>query len=509
MKTKFTRSAGPTRLRKSESKKSKKRVKKSRPNAKKSNKIRRRTKKVELNADCLSEVFGYLDIFDLGNVAATCTNFKYIARDVFSRKFAKDVVTVSNEHNAAFGGHVPSILLLSLFGDLITKLRVDYIINNCFNRKLEEALSKYCGKSAIEIEFQDCNAIAFRQIERPFESVTKVIFRKCELGSLVSNFNKLFPKARCLEFKEISTFAACIEQNFPQIDHLGLGHTFYDVPSDDVPSKCRASLMAIIELNPQIKSLTLTHTNIIVTSEVLFYINEKLPLLDTLNFMIDESISEKRIHFKNLRKLTIVFFKSQHLSIFLITTRLPAEVTLIGWQYGDVGSFLSTNEKKWKKIVLHGLWKNHAAYDEFKQQVTRMKLLKSIEMSAIGLKGNETDVLALLSECKFLKNLKVYSGNGFVAELKVMKADETFPFWKECYLGSVALLAVCYFITFFEYVDTYTDDQTFVEEYRREFERKFKNSAWLANYESKIEEEGDYLWSENSVDYQKQDFDDQ
>lgn len=55
---------------------------------------------VDLNDDCFIKIFEYLEIVDLVNAAAASTKFEAIARNVFSRKFAKDVVTVSNKFAA-------------------------------------------------------------------------------------------------------------------------------------------------------------------------------------------------------------------------------------------------------------------------------------------------------------------------------------------------------------------------------------------------------------------------
>lgn len=56
---------------------------------------------VDLHEDCLSKIFGYLDIYDLVHVAASCRRFESIARGTFERTFAKEVVTVNNENATA------------------------------------------------------------------------------------------------------------------------------------------------------------------------------------------------------------------------------------------------------------------------------------------------------------------------------------------------------------------------------------------------------------------------
>lgn len=81
---------------------------------------------------------------------------------------------------------MPSVMLLAHFGDLITKLKVDYSQSHSLvNYDLEDAISKYCRENVAEIEFRDSKDFAFIGIERPFESVNKVLFTACRMGSLI------------------------------------------------------------------------------------------------------------------------------------------------------------------------------------------------------------------------------------------------------------------------------------------------------------------------------------
>lgn len=387
---------------------------------------------IEINDHCLIKIFDLLSTDDLVSVSMASPHFESSASFVFKKRFAREFVVVNDRMPVPRALHqspciniideAPSdLLLLKSFGHLIKRLRVDYSGVQRFSIKLEQSVMKYCAKSVTEIIFTNADRFAFNQIEKkPFESVREVAFIKCALGQFIFEFNKWFPNARLLEFLKTDvvtvTDTKCIEQNLPKLEHLGI---FNEMRHRD--SVCDAfsnrNLEATIELNSQLISLTLVHENIHrgikITPTLLAFINEKLPLLDSLHLHIfgwthEYVFPEHQVHFKNLRKMKFLVNVAEAFSHIEISTRLPAKIKLISNKKLNhhCAVFLSKN-KHWKEIAFHGAWESYQSFESVKMTLKSFSLLSCVRLNADGLNGKQNEVLTLLTECKFLKRLKI------------------------------------------------------------------------------------------------------
>lgn len=399
---------------------------------------------LDLDDDCVIAIFDYLEaIDDLVNVAEAHPRFGKSARSVFSRKHGSDEVTVTNFNPTGSVRSLPSAILLRYFGDLISKLHVNYHTDFYrFNSALESAIWKYC-KMVTEIEWVNLDKFGFSQLKKkPLPSVKKVVFTRCVLGRFVSDFSKWFPNASSLDFKKSKVFYAaetkCIEQHFPKVEHLGIinskrgdeGFDYKYASNNECESKIirkvftNVNVMAAIAKNPQLKSLTLNHTDddfrgdnsddgdgIKLNSDMLMYLNENLPLLECLDLTITQYdlVSGDPLvkSFAKLQKVSINFKSSYTLDYLPISTNQLDELVLSGKELdGQCAKFLK-QQKGCKKLVLRGKWENGECFDAAIKFIKRLPNLKSIELPFNGLTGKQMNIMSLLDDCASLTHLAV------------------------------------------------------------------------------------------------------
>lgn len=446
------RSVGRSRIRKSQLK-NKKKIKKAikLKVSKISSKIPKVTTIENLNDYCLLKIFEYLSLNDLVNVAVSSPRFNSSTCIVFTHKFAKNVITITNEVLPRSSSiktlydpqisQMPSVLLLKSFGHLVEQLRVNYKEDcNRFNHELEQAIIKYSTDYVTEIKFIKADKFAFVQISKPMKAVTKVVFTGCVVNQFISEFNKWFPNANSLELLESTILSAgdvkCIEQKFPKLEHLAIVNPRQHGEGSEIeydpdvlflqPIFSNVNVMVAVDLNPQLKSLKLKHNGtflenhadhagIKITQCLLAYMNEKLPLLEELDLFVshDEytlaSDTQRQVHFKSLRKIRFVIDFANTLKNYAISTQHPAKLIITASKSlnGSFAVFLRRN-KMWRKIVLNGDWDSYQSYESVHIHLPKFPILSSINICVNGsLNGKQNQVLSLLKDCKFLTKLKV------------------------------------------------------------------------------------------------------
>lgn len=178
---------------------------------------------MDLNDDCLSEIFKHLTLGALANVASTCTRFQIIARDIFSRRYKSKSVELY-----LLNGNIIVRQLAAIcrhFSDLITilDLNVHYTCKHLKTVKLWGILAKYCiGLKRLKLSNIDhlpkdyvVDAMAL------FRNVKELVLYKSSGidGSLLSEMKKLTRlELRGLDNSwEISSF---LSNDYPQLQSL-------------------------------------------------------------------------------------------------------------------------------------------------------------------------------------------------------------------------------------------------------------------------------------------------
>lgn len=343
-----------------------------------------------------------------------------------------DCLTVTNAYDRKTQS-IPSIEPLQKFGASAKKLIVDYVYeNHRSDQELEKAIVAHCRNSLVEITLNGVAKDGFTEFEDPFEHVTKVCFNGGFGAGMIHKFNKLFPNADTMHLLEMKldcpSDSECIEQHFPKVTHLAvvqLGYPEYDTP--DVDTFSVGNLEAAIELNPQITKLELKHNEdlecyddlehnaqydgIQIDSELLKFINKKLPKLEALALDFTDDRSGRRIndklHFENLKQLTIHF--DNDLAISHITgapleyLSLKKSVYRLGLSqsYRDNTLKLAALNKNIAKLDLIGDWGKDFP---FKQMLKGLSKLNEINLSH----PIDYDIIIwVLNNCKLLLKLSV------------------------------------------------------------------------------------------------------
>lgn len=270
----------------------------------------KKIKITDLNIDCLEEIFKYLDLSNLLNVANSNKWLKIAASFVFRRNYGKKRVTVIQPYGyegiplrvycknvivrATF-----SLRFLRYFGCIVSKLEI--ILDNISQKQVYKIcfyINEYCTESLIELEILGfgINNIIFRNIQKPFVNIEMVSFRWCHLEKNLIQFNKWFPKMRHLELnKNKIDEEKCIEMHFPNLRYLSYH------PARNDKEYFAPNFGNIIRLNPNIRILHLFDW-----SEKLFQsINKYLPQLEelTINTLLvhEPYYVTGQVHFKSLK----------------------------------------------------------------------------------------------------------------------------------------------------------------------------------------------------------------
>lgn len=160
----------------------------------------------DINDDCLREIFKKLTVPELAGIAATCTQFRTIARDVFSSYHKSNCLEMngtcgnqSNEANLARRQQISTIL--RNFGDLITKVKVTFYWNiptkvKLYNAFVFKMMVTYCTGTLERLEMVNCNHLQLDKIiDGPalFQNVKELILNSSRAidGSFLSDAKQL------------------------------------------------------------------------------------------------------------------------------------------------------------------------------------------------------------------------------------------------------------------------------------------------------------------------------
>lgn len=290
----------------------------SKPVAKRRRTMKTETKITDVNNDCLVRVFEYLSFDDLLSIAEANKRLRQAAGFVFARAFGTRAiylnVTLSyregtvevNDERISINDLKTSLQILRNFGPWIKKLELAYAPFT-FPQRREEVdryIMKYCAASLTDLELNALAENSFKDLRKPFSNVEKVRFNFGTLGKKLTQFNRWFPKMRCLELMS-NQFAdsKCIETSFPSLTELMVG------ASTESNGLKHENIVRSLSLNRQLTNLSLRS----VSDPTLFQsANEYLPNLESLDITWDLKYSfkfnGKKIHFKNVKKVNMCVF---------------------------------------------------------------------------------------------------------------------------------------------------------------------------------------------------------
>ena len=229
---------------------------------------------IDLNDDCLTKIFGYLNLRSLLNVANANEWLRPAAADVYKRKFGTKTVQLSihdnrpktrssvhndcpvqcavpkeYKHSIEMNSSLLCFQYIRCFGSSISDLTIDY---NESKPKLIEHLhhyiNEYCAESLIEIGFRSKPNHSIEQFVKPFVNIENVNVDGGNFGKQLLSFIKWFPRMRYLEFRNVQVNHHFSAIHFQHLEHLTIddcnqiGLTFYDAKN-------------LLQSNQQLKSI--------------------------------------------------------------------------------------------------------------------------------------------------------------------------------------------------------------------------------------------------------------
>lgn len=201
---------------------------------------------MDINDDCLFEIFTILNIRELTDVASTSTRFRTIARDVFSFRHKSNCVDIgvgwpfTNGDNIANAYQRQIGPILRNFGDLLTKVKVIFSSENdakLYNTRVFNMMAKYCTGGLNQLELRCCQTLEPDEIvdaRALFRNVKDlVLIRSAAIsGSFLSDAKKL--TRLNLNWSSFANVVKFLANDYPKLESLSLNNRRMDSTEIDI-----------------------------------------------------------------------------------------------------------------------------------------------------------------------------------------------------------------------------------------------------------------------------------
>lgn len=218
------------------------------------NEMDKTTNLINLNDDCFTEIFEYLNIVDLTSVSTTNKRFNGLACSVLPKKFSRYRIEMSGTCISAWDGdrnvtckqhniHRPDVqAYLYYFGHSIRTLCIqfdDFITPELIRRNL----LKCCCNNLTELKLIGMKKSVFSAAETTFPNIEKLSFYACRLPfSSFEQVFKCFPALSHLEFIKCTTdntqndLTLIDRSSFANLQHLKMFDTTFRLKTTDLRS---------------------------------------------------------------------------------------------------------------------------------------------------------------------------------------------------------------------------------------------------------------------------------
>lgn len=405
------------------------------------------TKLSDLDEDSLVKIFTFLSIDDLINIVEYDTYFTDAARHVVKTKNVKEHLTVTTDFDPELDNQNRSEKLLNFFGGVITKLIVNYHDDfHRFDKVIDDMIITKCRDTLQEIEFKNANYFTMYGIQQSFKSVQVVSFVRGSFSRLISDFSKWFPVAHTLNIrmqKHNKYFDRIQIRNYPVLEHFGIARQTLD---EDIHEPI---FEKIIEMNPQLKSLTNIfemypeddedqdwglEERIAEFEAKETYINANLPNLQNLRLVFIGDIYMRgniiKKHFNHLKNLAIETNNSENLKNIHISTDEINSLTLCTFYLDENCLKFIRDHENVKYLALFGNWTNDI--DDFFKLFSTLPNLEEMQLpSRIFKPLQPKQFVGVLTTCKMLNRITILTAlNGLQKIQNSFMASSTASHWK-------------------------------------------------------------------------------
>lgn len=214
---------------------------------------------IDVNDDCLEEIFKYLRLEELVNIADTHPRFKGVAATVYSRTYRDLFILIGHEKRR----DEYHLRFLRHFGHLVQELTITANLEK-FDFRLLGAISEHCGPTTKSLSLRFWG-----------KSTSRVRGKKyCRL--FLEQLSTNFPKLNRLRFSadELQYFRRLkhLVQKFPSLTYLIVNVYEHSVEN----------FKAIVQLNPQLEVIEIDFKDVTLTQDLVKSIDSALPRLQIL-----------------------------------------------------------------------------------------------------------------------------------------------------------------------------------------------------------------------------------
>lgn len=304
---------------------------------------------IDMNIDCIEEIFEYLSIIDLLRVADTNKRFQKAASLVFSRKYAFEYVSIKSDRIKLgwrnideIRDFIDSFRLLRCFGQLISNIHIqlDDAVNSVHGQfaELFRYVNEYCAQNLKELRIVDVSrTVIIDNISKAFAKLESISFDGPRLGENLTNLNELLPQMRQLILKNnIILNPKCIEAHFPHLEKFE-----YLKEHDQLVNQFEnENFEKFIRSNGQLKHLLLSDFDV----ELIRTMAENLHQLESLKLISPYSTDDlqhfEQCHFKSVN-IFVVVHVSQSFPINSLKFDNLVNFTAGGFKFADLRDFIS------------------------------------------------------------------------------------------------------------------------------------------------------------------------
>lgn len=306
----------------------------------------------DLNDDCLENIFKYLSLLDLLNIATSDDRFSGASCWALKRKLRGRMVKIDSTNISITGEQTDyifddvyyanhSVLMVmrffKYFGKLITKLNVDYKLKcgefyRGFQQEVESGILNYCTKTLRKLSIKNMQRTfdVLNDIRKPFEMLYSLTIHGGYLKN-VGQFNKWFPELRSLALLfNYHGKGNCIGVHFPKLEKLNLR----ELDFNQYYLNCfnLSDIEQAIRMNPQLRDLSVRATDAELEYGFCKFVDKHLPRLEHIELTsdFDELKNEESKVIKNIKKLTtervpkLTFTQLEELRLFHIENGVEA-----------------------------------------------------------------------------------------------------------------------------------------------------------------------------------------
>lgn len=223
---------------------------------------------IDLNDDCLEEIFMYLNMKQLFDLVTIHSNFVTICSRIFHRKYRNHEINISS-HNMNLYKRFPRVL--KLLNNVITSLRITFDrFDILSNELIHRSIIENCAETLCELTLNNIQPALM--MRTTFPNLKKISFNQGRLTFSHIELRKSFPNIRCLQLffcqTEESGFFA---QTIPTLKEFTVAHH----------NSTFAQLSRFLELNSQLKSFIVYNYNQNLISKLSEYAKLKFQNLHT------------------------------------------------------------------------------------------------------------------------------------------------------------------------------------------------------------------------------------